>query len=116
MNREKEILLQLLLEKYGMPEEKTKTIAPVKNYVTNNKKTTRNRVPAIYANVHWTLADVAAVDQGMKQNMSVDTIAKNIGRSKKSVLAIIKMLQGRYSYTRPIVLKYLASKQKGNCE
>ena len=111
MNREKEILLQLLLEKYGMPNNETITNAPVINYATNNKKVTRQLVPAIYSSVHWTIADVAAVDQGMKQNMSVDTIAKNIGRSQKSVMTIMKMLQGRYSYTRPIVLKYMALKR-----
>ncbi len=105
MNREKEILLQLLLEKYGSPTNEIKTNP------TSQKKVIRTRVPAIYANVHWTLADVAAVDQSKKQGMSVETIAKNIGRSKKSVLAIVKMLDGRYSYTRPIVLKYLALKK-----
>jgi hypothetical protein len=110
MNREKEILLQLLLEKYGMPNETTVN-APVKNYATENKKVTRKRVPAIYSSAHWTVADVATIDQGIKQNMSIDTIAKNIGRSKKSVKAIVGMLQGRYSYSRPVVVKYLASKR-----
>ena len=111
MNREKEILLQLLLEKYGMPNNETITNAPVINYATNNKKVTRQRVPAIYSDARWTVADVAAVDQSMKQNMSVDTIAKNIGRSKKSVKAIMGMLQGRYSYIRPVVRKYMALKR-----
>ena len=111
MNREKEILLQLLLEKYGTPNNE-KTINPiVRNYSTNNTKATRKRVPAIYQDARWTISDVAAVDQGMKQNMSIETIAKNVGRSRKSIQAIMKMLQGRYSYTRPIVLEYLASKR-----
>ena len=111
MNREKEILLQLLLEKYGTPNNE-KTINPiVRNYSTNNTKATRKRVPAIYQDARWTISDVAAVDQGMKQNMSVETIAKNIGRSAKSVKAIQGMLLGKYSYIRPIVLEYMASKR-----
>ena len=111
MNREKEILLQLLLEKYGTTTEiKINPVTEIKTNSITNKKAVRRRVPAIYANVHWTVADVAAVDQGKKQGMSIETIAKNIGRSKKSVLAIVKMLDGRYAYTRPIVLQYLALK------
>jgi hypothetical protein len=112
MNREKEILLQLLLEKYKTTtaEIKVNPLTEIKTNLTTKQKAVRRREPAIYANVHWTVADVAAVDQGKKQGMSVETIAKNIGRSKKSVLAIVKMLDGRYAYTRPIVLQYLALK------
>ncbi len=111
MNREKEILLQLLLEKYGQPEIKP---VVVKTQVVASYKKNKKRgkcVPTLYANERWTVEGIAMVHKMILNKMTNHEIAKAIGRSVHSIRTLRSQIVGKRAKTNPAVKQYLATLQ-----
>ena len=113
MNREKEILLELLLEKYG--QQNTKPMVETLPLVYVKKRKTRSKaVPTVYSCERWTVEGIAMVHKMLLNNMKTHEIAKAIGRSQKSIVTIKSALVGNRAKKSPVVQQYLASKQTAN--
>ena len=111
MNREKEILLQLLLEKYGQPA--TKPVVEKTQVVASSKKIKKRGkcVPTLYANERWTLEGIAMVHKMILNKMSNHEIAKAIGRSVGSITNLRSQIVGNRVEKKPLVKQYLETLQ-----
>lgn len=109
MNREKEILLELLLEKYGT----NNAVQPKpKEYIANGKHRRRGRnVPTVYSNSRWTIQDIGLVYDKIVEGLGDHEIAKLVGRSFKSIRTLRGMLVGNSTAKSPVVCQFLANKQ-----
>ncbi len=110
MNREKEILLELLLEKYGtnnVVQVKPKTETKV---VTNGVRRRGRNVPTVYSNSRWTTRDVSVVYDRIAEGLSNHEIAKLVGRSSKSIQTLRSHLTNGKN-AAPVVRQFLAWKK-----
>ncbi len=111
MNREKEILLELLLEKYGQPV--TKPVVVKTQLVVSHKKNKKRGkcVPTLYANERWTVEGIGMVHKMILNNMTNHEIAKAIGRSVGSISNLRSQIVGKRVDIKPAVKRYLATLQ-----